>query len=158
MAHIYYIRSGEWYGPEGELLSLCHAGFGAAMNDPARCYEKNVGPLPPGFYDIGPAYSHPKLGKITMNLVPHPGTDMHGRDLMRVHGANKSPDPSDDSHGCVTMPRGPRALLALALDRVVEVVPERPESMPLLDVTIEAAFADLLRLEDIESTEIPEES
>ena len=134
----YYIRSGALLRPDGSLISICHSGYGDAMNDPSRCYEKNVGPLPPGFYAIGPAYHHPHLGPVTMNLDPLPGTDMRGRGSIRIHGANATPDPSDDSHGCVVDGRDGRLELAASLDRILEVVPERPESQPLEPVVVEA--------------------
>jgi hypothetical protein len=135
--HVYHIRSGEWFTPEGTLLAICHSGHGVAMNDPARCSERNVGPIPPGFYDLGPAYHHPKTGPISMRLTPHPGTNTFGRSGFLVHGPNSTPDPADDSEGCPIMTRGPRALLALSTDRVVEVVADRPQSVPIEPVVVE---------------------
>jgi hypothetical protein len=140
----YYIRSGEWVGADGALLAICHSGHGDAMNDPSRCREKNVGPIPPGFYDIGPAFHHPRTGPISMRLTPQAGTDTFGRSGFLVHGGNSTPDPGDDSEGCPIMPRGPRSLLALSADRVVEVVPERPVSSPIspVEITLDPAGPD----------------
>jgi hypothetical protein len=153
MSHTLYIRSGEWVGPDGELLAICHAGHGRHMNDPSACHLKDLGPPPLGFYDLGEAFWHPTCGKVSMRLTPHPGTNMHGRGGILVHGPNKTPDPTDDSKGCPIMPLGPRANLALHPDRLVEVVAERPASVPVDPVQVEA-LAELLRLEELEPTEL----
>jgi hypothetical protein len=127
----YYIRSGEWVAANGDLLAICHSGRGDAMNDPSRCRERNVGPIPPGFYNIGPAHHHRTCGPVAMRLIPMPGTDTFGRSGFLVHGPNRTPALEDDSEGCPIMPFGERCQLALSQDRVVEVVDERPVSSPL---------------------------
>ena len=73
--------------------------------------EKNVGPLPPGRYSIGRAYRHGRLGPVTMNLEPLEGTEMHGRDLFRIHGDNKA---ADASQGRIVLPPDIRATIAKA--------------------------------------------
>jgi hypothetical protein len=138
------------------------------MNDPARCREKGIGPIPPGLYEIGPAHAkdatectvdkpgdhHPRTGPLSMRLTPAVGTDTFGRSGLLVHGPNRTPDPTDDSEGCPIMPRGPRALLALSPDRLVEVVAERPVSVPVDPVLVVALVAELEREENPTPTEI----
>jgi hypothetical protein len=132
----YYIRSGEMRRADGSLLSICHSGFGDAMNDPARCPEKNVGPIPPGYYVIGGAFHHPTCGPVSMRLEALPGTYTHGRGGFLIHGRNKTPTLLDDSHGCIIDERGGRIEVAGSLDRLLEVVAERPESMVIEPVAV----------------------
>lgn len=122
MAWTYLIRSGEFHDSEGDLLSIGHSGFGDAMNDPARVKERNVGPIPPGTYRIGPFHTHPTCGPVSMRLVPLYGTDTHGRSGFLIHGPNRTPGPEDDSHGCIILARSAREALALTQDRDLVVL------------------------------------
>lgn len=107
----YAISSGQLYdngkpfGPPG------YAGTGKGRNNPAMVQEKNVGSLPPGRYSIGRSYRNPKLGPGTINLEPLPGTQMHGRDLFRIHGDNQA---GDASEGCIVLAPDIRAAIAQA--------------------------------------------
>jgi hypothetical protein len=96
---------GQPFGPRG------YAGTGKGRNNPAMVKEKFVGPLPPGRYSIGGAYRNPALGPLTMDLKPLEGTEMHGRDLFRIHGDNKA---GDASKGCIVLPPDIRAAIARA--------------------------------------------
>lgn len=116
----YNISSGE-IRENGELRGKGYSGFGDAANDPAKVRERMRGPLPPGKYRFGKAYSHAKLGPVCMDLDPLPGTDTFGRSLFRVHGDNKTPEPFDGSHGCLVTARETREKMNGARDRVLEV-------------------------------------
>lgn len=72
---------------------------------------RDLGPIPRGEYRIGPAYDHPKLGKITMNLTPlfHQAL---GRTNFRIHGNNKS---NDASTGCIILDKEFREAVAEAV-------------------------------------------
>ena len=98
-----------------------YSGYNDCANDPKKVAVKMQGPIPPGKYKIGPAYQHPKLGPVCMNLDPLPGTEMHGRSLFRIHGDNSTPAPFDGSHGCIVLARPIRELINKSQDRVLEV-------------------------------------
>jgi hypothetical protein len=134
----FYIKSGELIDADGVLLGIFHSGFGDAMNDPTRTHEKNVGPLPCGSYTRGPAFTHPDCGPITMKLTPKPWTRMFGRGHMLCHGANKTKDPRDDSHGCMVGGPTERAKWNASPDTDLEVVAERVVSKPLEPIKVEA--------------------
>lgn len=117
----YKISTGE-ISENGRIWGKGYSGFGEAANDPARVREKGVGPLPPGSYRIGIGYSHEKLGLVTMNLDPLPGTEVFGRSAFRIHGDNSTPAPFDGSHGCIVLSRALRDRINTSRDRVLEVV------------------------------------
>ena len=54
----------------GALMGKGYAGTGAGRDNPDMEDVAYVGPIPRGDYDIGPAYSHPSLGPVVMNLDP----------------------------------------------------------------------------------------
>jgi len=106
---------------DGALTATGWAGQPPHKNDPNGQCEKNVGPLPRGKYAIGPAYHHPKLGPITMNLTPASSNEMCGRGDFRIHGASAS-DPEHSSEGCIIMPHDIRESIDAGLDRELEVI------------------------------------
>ena len=83
---------------DGELVGTGYSGHAAGRNNPAMQDVADVGPLPVGLYTIGKAYSHPRLGPVTMNLTPDPLNRMFGRSAFRMHGDNVA---HDASCGCV---------------------------------------------------------
>jgi len=78
-----------------------YAGTGDGRNNPDMDGQSNVGPLPRGDYTVGPAFTHAHAGPNTRRLTPLPGTDMHGRDGMLMHGDNPR---HDASNGCIVAP------------------------------------------------------
>lgn len=99
-----------------------YSGQGAGVNNPAMQNQAHVGPIPQGTYDIGQAYRHQDLGRITMNLDPRPGTNTFGRDLFRIHGDNACQCRSA-SKGCIVLPRNVRERINSSKDRELRVVP-----------------------------------
>lgn len=122
MTWTYKILTGALLDPEGQQIATGYAGKGSARNDPSRVKEKGVGPLPPGSYRIGKAYTHAHLGPMTLNLEPSPVTPMFGRALMRIHG-DSIKSPGDGSNGCIVLPLPARRLIAASTDRDLEVIP-----------------------------------
>ena len=96
-----------------------YAGTGAGRNNPAMQHVKRTGPIPRGIYAIGPAYKHPHLGPICMNLEPDPVNEMFGRDAFRMHGDNPA---GDASLGCIVMGPSIRKLVSVSKDRKLQVV------------------------------------
>jgi hypothetical protein len=115
---IYHQRSGQLHHG-GNLIGTGYAGTGKGRNNPAMQHVKATGPLPRGIYNIGPAYHHPKLGPICMNLEPDVSNEMHGRSLFRIHGNNKV---NDASLGCVIQGPAVRKLINASADKILQVV------------------------------------
>lgn len=113
----YAIASGA-LSREGEIRGHGYSGFGEGRNHPSKVRVRMVGPIPPGRYRIGPPYRHARLGPVTMNLDPLPGTEMFGRSLFRIHGDNAT---HDASHGCIILSRALRDEIAASPDRLLDV-------------------------------------
>lgn len=116
------ISTGRLLSPSGLHVGTGHSGWGDAANDPKMVKAKGIGPLPPGKWSIGPAYNHPKLGPVVMNLDPLPGTEVYGRSLFRIHGDNSTPDPHDASHGCIILSRATRRAISASPVKTLNVI------------------------------------
>lgn len=112
------------HAPDGSVAGIGWAGQGAGKNNPDAQNIPNIGPLPRGNYTIGPAYHHPKLGRVTMNLIPDPDNNMEGRADFRIHGAAAPPDTETSSHGCIIQIRSVRERVAGSSDKRLQVVKE----------------------------------
>lgn len=99
MSYVYTQHDGE-LTHAGAFVGTGYSGHGEGRNNPAMEGVQKVGPIPAGFYRIGPAYAHPHLGPCVMNLDALPGTETHGRSLFRIHGDNTNHDASE---GCVIL-------------------------------------------------------
>lgn len=115
----YKQSTGELFDATGERIGIGYAGHGEGTNDPAMESIANIGPLPRGRYFIGPAYDHPKLGPVTMNLTPQGGTDTLGRAAFRIHGDNAT---HDASHGCIVQNHDVRLRVSESPDHDLEVI------------------------------------
>lgn len=104
--------------PRAEVSYSGHEEF---KNNAAYCDKRGLGPIPPGTYRIGPAYDHPHLGPVVMNLTPLPGTNTFDRDLFRWHGDSIA-HPGEGSDGCICSPRSLRDAVNSTTDRVLQVV------------------------------------
>lgn len=109
--HAYQIRSGRWT-LDGVLLGVGHSGTddgdgvlepGEGLNDPNMIAVKGVGPLPPGIYEIGDPFEHPKCGAYSMRLTPLTPMAMFDRSAFLVHGGGLTA-----SRGCIILPRSVR--------------------------------------------------
>jgi hypothetical protein len=114
-------KTGRLFADGGILVGTGYAGTGKGRNNPAMQDVIDVGPLPCGYYTIGPAYEHPKLGKVTMNLTPDPSNQMFGRDDFRIHGNNAEDDASE---GCMVQGRSVRERVNTSTDKRLRVVAE----------------------------------
>ncbi len=109
--YVYHQKTGAIFSDSGVLLGTGAAGQGAGLNNPDMEAVVNIGPLPRGFYKIGIPYHHPELGPLTMDLIPQPGNEMHGRDDFRIHGfAFVHPELS--SQGCICQTEPVRQFIA----------------------------------------------
>lgn len=114
-------RSGAFYRPNGELLGQAYAGHGPGVNNPDMESTPDVGPIPKGLWEIGPAFTHPKAGPVTMRLSLQKGT-LYGRSGFLIHGDNAKGDRSA-SNGCIVLPRWARLEISASPDRSLIVVP-----------------------------------
>jgi hypothetical protein len=105
MPSIYVISTGQFLGPDGGLVGGCYAGHPPYVNDLSAVALPNRGPLPPGFYRIGPPENSPHLGPLAMPLTPLPDSSggfdwLHGRSSFYIHGDNIQ-HPGFGSDGCI---------------------------------------------------------
>jgi hypothetical protein len=97
----------------GIIVASGYAGRGEGLNNPAMQEIHNIGPAPQGTYTIGPAELHPRLGPITLELIPDQETEMFGRSGFFIHGDNKEVNHTA-SDGCLIFDRQTRAAIAVA--------------------------------------------
>lgn len=103
---------------------------GEGKNDPSTQATRNVGPLPVGFYRIGPPIHHPTAGPFTLRLEPDPSNEMFGRSGFLIHGDSAVPGAA--SKGCIVVSREVRGLIAASGDYNLNVVAEY--NAPLGDI------------------------
>lgn len=115
----YEQRTGRLFADGGTLVGTGYAGTGDGRNNPEMQHVIDVGPIPCGDYTIGPAYTHPKLGFVTMNLTPDPKNEMFGRADFRIHGDSVDHDASE---GCIVQGRPVRERVNTSTDRRLRVV------------------------------------
>lgn len=99
-----------------------YSGHDLGMNNPAMQSVSMIGPLPVGLYEIGKSYDHPKLGPITMDLIPDPFNEMFGRSLFRIH-PDSIEHPHEASEGCVCQDKTTRLYINSSLDKKLVVIP-----------------------------------
>ncbi len=126
----YEQSSGKMIDPNGLVVGFGYAGGDCGTvpegkNNPLMQDRHNIGPLPQGSYSIGKAYTHPRLGPITMNLDPYPGNKMFGRGEFRIHGDDIA-SPGNGSDGCIVQARTVREDIDQSLDKLL-VVTAGPE-------------------------------
>jgi hypothetical protein len=73
---------------DGVHVATGYAGHGAGVDNPAMENVPNIGPLPQGTYTIGPEFTHPHTGPLSMRLEPDASNEMFGRGGFLLHGDN----------------------------------------------------------------------
>ncbi len=119
----YVQRTGRFLDQHGHLIGVCYSGDGPGLNNPAMQAVARVGPIPAGRWKIGPAYHHPHLGPVVMDLDAVVLEAALGRSLFRIHGDNSSMNHTA-SLGCIVMWHGPRVIVAASPVQVLDVVAE----------------------------------
>lgn len=124
----YQISTGEITNPAGKNLGKGYSGkagiwrnnkAGIWRNNPDAEPEAAAGPIPEGYWHIGPAHTSPNTGPITMDLEPASAAmNVYGRSLFRIHGDNNT---HDASHGCIILDRPIREQIAASPDHLLEV-------------------------------------
>ena len=114
-----YVQStGEMFRPDGTLLKVGYSGAGDAKNDPNKQCERNKGPIPRGYYDVGAELDKPTA--VTLPLTPRSNTDVCGRRGFLIHGDNTD---GTASTGCIVLnTKSPRVEIRDSNDALVQVV------------------------------------
>lgn len=115
----YSQSSGELHH-DGELIATGYSGHGKGVNNPEMQAVPDVGPLPQGMYTISEASTHPRLGALSMHLMPDPNDEMYGRSGIYIHGDNSRLNHSA-SLGCIVLPHDVRQMLSESPDKRLEV-------------------------------------
>lgn len=113
--HVATGYAGHW---DGSMPHGCPSDY---RNRSADQDKPQKGPLPKGKYIIEKAKLDPKLGPLTLHLIPDVGNQMFGRSLFRFHGDKSPPHSGQASEGCIIMPHDIRAMIDASTDRVLIV-------------------------------------
>jgi hypothetical protein len=97
-----------------EFSAQGYSGRGPGLNNPAMQNVRNVGPLPQATYTIGLPHTHPKLGKVVMELIPDDDSQMFDRSGFFIHGDNAACNHTA-SDGCIELGHDPRVAIAVAV-------------------------------------------
>jgi Protein of unknown function (DUF2778) len=97
----YEQRSGKLWQGGVAFAALCYSGHGVGVNSPDYERVKDVGPIPAGWYTIGPAFDDiGGKGPLVMRLTPDADTHMYGRGGFLIHGDNAAANRTA-SEGCI---------------------------------------------------------
>lgn len=115
---VYDISAKVVYMPDRTRLEA-HSGLGSLMDNPAHVDKPNVGPTPPGVYDMKP---RERLfhGVPALRMTPVDGTDTLGRVGLLAHPYMLGPN--GDSNGCVSIKDYDRFLKAYHNGEVRRIV------------------------------------
>lgn len=105
----------------GTISGNGYSGHDPHKNDIGAQNIPNVGPIPVGKYTIGPPFTHPACGPVSMRLSPEPGNQMFDRAGFLIHGDSIS-RPGRASDGCIILPRDIRQQIADSDDNDLTVV------------------------------------
>jgi hypothetical protein len=116
-----YHQSSGLLSRDGEALGTGYSGMGDGKNNPQMEAVHDVGPLPAGNYQIGPAHDTLAFGPHVMALTPSPGNEMFGRAGFLIH-ADSISHPGRASHGCIVLPLSLRQKISASGDHHLQVV------------------------------------
>ena len=97
-----------------------YSGIGLGLNNSTLQDIANTGPLPQGFYSIGPQQNNGPLTQ-SMRLNPNPDNQMFGRSAFLIHGPHGN-DRHDSSNGCPIFQKSTRDQIAQSGDKCFKVV------------------------------------
>jgi hypothetical protein len=125
---IYDISAKTVYMPDGSRLEA-HSGIGAMADQPRYANRKNVGPTPPGTYDLKLRESR-FYGVEAIRLTPTSGSNQYGRDGLLAHSYLLRGGRAE-SHGCVAFKDYARFLAAYKKGKIkrLVVVPRMSKTM-----------------------------
>src|SRR5262249_46046223 len=110
------------FSPAGDYFGRGYSGHAEGVNNTAAERLHNIGPIPRGFYTIGPAYADEERGAYTMALIPQQGTETFGRAGFLWHGdLLAAPGQKMGSLGCIVSGLSIRKVVAASDDRELDV-------------------------------------
>lgn len=92
--------AGTMKDPNGVFFCGGYSGKQSGLNNPRLQDQRAHGPIPQGFWQIGPLRRSVKTGPNIMDLTPLPGTNTFGRSAFQIHGDNGKGNRSASS-GCI---------------------------------------------------------
>jgi hypothetical protein len=98
-----------------------YSGSGSGLNNQAMQNKPFVGPIPQGYYDIGPQYNSPNTGPSVMDLTPWGSTNTFGRNNFQIHGDNAC-GCNSASQGCIVVGPQIRNKIANSGDTLLRVI------------------------------------
>lgn len=116
-----YNQSNGTFSKDGEEVGQGYSGFGDGKNNPDMQNIHDIGPIPQGFYEIGPPQDTSTHGPHVMALTPADGADTFGRDGFLIHG-DSIEHPGAASHGCIILARNLRDEISSSGDTQLQVV------------------------------------
>jgi len=118
-AQFVYSQSTGQLTQNGTTIGTGYSGTGQGRNNPQMQATRNVGPIPTGDYQIGPAHTSRNTGPQAMNLTPS-GHNAQGRSGFQIHGNNAA---NNASRGCIILPRVVRNTISSSDNTRLRVVP-----------------------------------
>lgn len=110
---------------DGQQKGTGYSGYGTGKNNPAMQADRDVGPIPSGFYTIaGLIDNDPDCGEYVLVLVPDAANEMFGRQGFRWHGDSLD-HPGQASRGCIVSARPLRIEAWECVDHNLQVTSER---------------------------------
>ena len=116
---VYDIAAKTVYMPDGSRLEA-HSGIGPMADQPRYANRKNVGPTPPGTYDLKLRESR-FYGVEAIRLTPTSGSNQYGRDGLLAHSYLLRGGRAE-SHGCVAFKDYARFLAAYKKGKIKRLV------------------------------------
>jgi hypothetical protein len=105
----------------GGLVGTGYSGNGPGLNNPRAQSVPDTGPIPQGYYTIGPFADRPVVGSFAAPLTPAPANEMFGRSDFYIHGDNPALNYTA-SEGCIILARPIREQIAASGDNDLQVV------------------------------------
>jgi hypothetical protein len=104
------------------LLTTGYSGGGAGKNNPLAQFEKDIGPIPCGYYTIDDPIDTTEHGPYALPLIPDESNDMGGRSGFMLHGDSKL-NPGHASEGCIIANQPNRSYVWQSNDHRLQVIP-----------------------------------
>jgi hypothetical protein len=131
---VYEQATGKLFDKAGQLAGEGYSGGNCGKNpegknNPALESTPDVGPLPCGFYFIGPPENTVTHGPYVLPLDPVPSNEMFLRSEFKIHGDSTiSPGQGVASEGCIIMDRLVREKIWASQDRWLQVIARKSPS------------------------------